>query len=73
MAKKRSSAKKKRTFTLKPIVKNIDTHMKKLRKMRKKKGSSPESKKRIDKYLGHLKRMRVLMQDSCDQFILPVD
>ena len=69
MAKKRSSSKK---HTLKPLVKAVDSHIKKLRKAKAKKRATPQQKKALDKHIGHLKRVRAMMTDGCDDFILAV-
>jgi len=70
VAKKRSSSSKK--HTLKPVVKAIDSQMKKLRKAKKKKGNTPQQKKALDKHIGHLKRVRAMATDGCDDFVLAV-
>lgn len=67
--KKRSSAKRK--HTIKPLVKQIDTHIKRLKKAKRKKGTTPEQKKRLDKHVTHLVRVKRLAMDGCDAFILP--
>jgi len=73
VAKKRSSASKKsKKHTLKTLVKAIDSHLKKLRKAKKKKGNTPQQKKALDKHIGHLKRVRAMTTDGCDDFILAV-
>ncbi len=66
--KKRRSAKKQ--HTIKPLVKQIDTHIKRLRKAKAKKGTTPAQKKQLDKHIKHLSRVKLLAMDGCDLFIL---
>lgn len=72
MAKRRSSSRKKR-LTLKPVVKQIESHIKTLRKMKTKKGSTPQQKKQMDRHIKHLHRVRMIAMDGCDEFILAID
>ena len=69
MAKKRSSPKKR--HTIKPLVKQIDTHIKRLKKAKTKKGTTPQEKKQLDKHIGHLRRVKMLAMDGCDAFLIP--
>jgi hypothetical protein len=68
--KKRSSTKKQ--HSIKPLVKQIDTHIQRLRKAKTKKGTTPQQKKQLDKHIGHLGRVKMLAKDGCDFFFLPV-
>ncbi|HZT75701.1 MAG TPA: hypothetical protein VFA27_03525 [Vicinamibacterales bacterium] len=70
MAKKRSSSRA--ILTLKPLVKTIDSHIKKLQKAKKKKGNTPQQRKALDKHIGHLRRVRGMTTDGCDDFIVAV-
>jgi hypothetical protein len=71
VAKKKSSSAK-RKHTIKPLVKHIDTHIKRLKKAKKKKGATPEQKQQVDKHVAHLVRVRILAMDGCDDFFLPI-
>ena len=70
MAKKKT---RKGPVSLKSVVRQIDGHIKKLQKAKKKKGASPSQKKQLTKHIGHLKRVRAMTTSGCDMFIMPVE
>lgn len=72
MAKKKRSSKKGQ-HTIKPLVKQIDTHIKRLTKAKRKKGATPDQKKQLDKHIKHLHRVKILAMDGCDDFILAMN
>ena len=71
MAKKKRSSAKKR-HTIKPLVKQIDTHIKRLKKAKTKKGATPQQKKQVDVHIAKFTRVRTLAVDICHLFFLPV-
>ena len=72
MAKKKRSSKKGQ-HTIKPLVKHIDTHIKRLKKAKARKGTTPEQKKQLDRHIKHLGRVKVLAMDGCEDFILAMN
>ncbi len=70
MAKRKKTASRKQ-HTLKPLVRQIDTHIRRLKAMKAKKRATPQEKKQLDKHIGHLRRVKMLTMDGCDDFFLP--
>ena len=70
MAKKKT---RKGPVSLKSVVRQLDSHIRKLQKAKKKKRATPKQKKQLSKHIGHLKRVRAMTTDGCEMFIMPVD
>jgi hypothetical protein len=70
---KKTRRSKKRQHTIKPLVKQIDAHIKRLKKAKAKKGTTPQQKKQLDKHIKHMSRVKVLAMDGCDAFILAMN
>ncbi len=71
MAKKRSSRRSKK-LTLKPAVKHFDSTLKALKRHKKKKGTTPQQRKQLDRHIGLVTRLRMMTTDGCGDFFLPV-
>jgi hypothetical protein len=68
LAKKRSSS---RRISTRPIVKQIDSHIKALRAI--KAGASPQEKKKAQRHIGKLTKIRAMTTAICDGYFLRVD
>jgi len=68
LAKKRSSGGK---VSTRPIVKQIDTHIKELRAL-KSAAATPQARKKADRHIKKLTKLRSLATRDCDGYFLLV-
>jgi hypothetical protein len=71
VAKKRSGARARTQVSTRPLVKQIDAHIKTLKALKTK--ATPQQKKKADRHIGKLTRLKRLAMADCDGFILSID